>query len=95
MSCAANHRILGAVPEHLGGNELEREVLVMRDAVPRDRRALVKDVRTHLLAALGPHHLEWPASLLLLLLVHEDQGQLLVDCRLDFAKAVAGGEILL
>ena len=28
MSCAANHRILGAVPEHLGGNELEREVLV-------------------------------------------------------------------
>ena len=28
MSCAANHRILGAVPEHLGGNELKREVLV-------------------------------------------------------------------
>ena len=65
--------VLWAVAEHLGRDELEREHLVVRDAVPCDGRALVEDVWTHFLAALRPHRLQWPTALLLLLLVHGDQ----------------------
>ena len=87
--------VLGAVPEHLGRDELERQVLVVRDAVPRDRRAPIEDVLAHILAALHPHRLERPATLVLLLLVHQHQRPLLVDRGLDLAKAVARGEVVL
>ena len=43
--------VLGALPEHLGGNELESEVLVARDPVPR-RRAPLKNVLPEALRAL-------------------------------------------
>ena len=42
----------GAVAEHLGRDELQREVLVVRHAVPDDRRPPVKDLAAHFLALL-------------------------------------------
>jgi hypothetical protein len=93
--CSESWYLHGAVSEHLGGDELEREVLVVGDAVPHDRRAPVKDVRAHLLAALRPQGFERPTTLLLLLLVHQHQRPLRVDRRFDLAKAVARGEVVL
>ena len=80
--------VLGAVAEHLSRDELERQVLVVRNTVPRDWRAPVKDARAQLLAALGPNRFERPAALLLLLLVHQYQRSLLVKRGLDLAQAI-------
>ena len=85
--------VRGAVAKHLGGYELQGQLLVMRDAVPRDGDAAFKDRRAQIRGALHLQCLERPSTLILLLLVHQDERLLLLQRSLDFAQTIVRDEV--
>ena len=83
------------VLKHLSRDELQREVLVVRYAVPGDGRTPVEDFGAHVVVtALRLDHIQWSAALILLLLMHEHERLLLIERSPNLLETIARPEVL-